>query len=100
MQGEIAGEAVGGEDVEAVEGTGGGLITQAFQGGTNQGAATEAVVEEVEVVVAGQAIRGDAARQGLDLTGDGPLLGLVVGGDAGIEGGPLGEGFGSHATAP
>ena len=52
---------------------------------TKDAGAADAVVEELQVVV-GQAVGGESCGQGVDLTGNGPLLGLVVGGDAGIEG--------------
>src|SRR6516162_5396234 len=79
------GEAVGGEDVEPVQGAGGRLVPRPLQRWSDERAATVALVDEGHLRVQVQAVAADAVPQGVDLAGDGVVLGLVLGGDAGVD---------------
>ena len=86
LVGIVAGQAIGIEDVQAVDGAGGRLVAQALQGRSQQRAATVAVIAEAQFVVDRVAVAGGALRDRLQLAGDG-ALGLGVR-DAGIQGDP------------
>ena len=79
-------QAVGAEDVEAVEGTLGRPVAEALQGRPDQDRATDPFVDETVVVVEGQAIGRDPQAEGLDLAGDGLVADLLVRGDPSVEG--------------
>src|SRR5262245_13080797 len=82
----MASQTVGRVEVQAVESAGGGLIAQPFQSGSDERAATVAVVEKTQLLFDRQAVAGDPPPQRRDLTGDGVFAGLAVRRDTGIHG--------------
>jgi hypothetical protein len=79
------GKSVGGEDVEPVQGAGGRLVAQPLQRRADERAATVALVDEGRLGVRAQAVPRDAVSQGGDLAGDRVILGLLLGGEAGVD---------------
>lgn len=83
--GVLACEAIGGEDVESVDGLGGDLITKSFEGGPQESAAAVPVVGECQVIGDGESILCDAVSESVKLAVDGAILGLLIGGNASVE---------------
>ena len=73
------------EDVEAVNGTGGGLIPESFEARADKYAAADPVVDEAQFGVAFQGIVGDSLHDRLKLTGDRVLLGLLFSGNPRVD---------------
>src|SRR5262249_8416354 len=82
------------------DGAGRGLVPQPLQSGPQQGAAAVAVVQKAQLVVEAEAIRGGPAAEGIDLAGDGALVRLMVGRNAGVEGSPQAGRRGLHGRPP
>ena len=80
------GKAIGRMDVNTVEVTGGDSVAQTLEGGAHQGGAAVAFVAETFIGHQRQAVLGEAGLQGCDLAADGAVGGLLLGGDAGIDG--------------
>ena len=81
-----AGEAVGRIDVNTIVMTSGDSVAQALEGGAHQSGAAVAFVAETFIGHQRQAVLGEAGLQGRDLAADGAVGGLLLGGDAGING--------------
>ena len=81
----LAGEPIRVEDVEAVDGAGGGLVAEPLQPRPGQQGPADAVVDEPQLRVAVQAVVADAPLERLELAGDRVLLGLLLGGDPGVD---------------
>src|ERR1700759_3043765 len=80
------GKAIGRMDVNTVEVTGGDSVAQTLEGGAHPGGAAVAFVAETFIGHQRQAVLGEAGLQGCDLAADGAVGGLLLGGDAGIDG--------------
>ena len=71
--------------VEPVQGPGGGLVPQPLEHRGEEGASAVALVDEGQPRIQGQAVLLDAALEGVELAGDRVVLGLLLGGDAGVD---------------
>src|SRR5262249_40473603 len=78
-------ESIGVEHVDAIDGTGGGLVPESFETRADQDIASVAVVHEAQFGLAVQAVAGDALRERLELAGNRVVLDLLFPGDAGID---------------
>src|SRR5262249_52812695 len=91
-------------DVQPLEAAGPGDVAQPLQGRAHQRAAAVAVVKEAQLVVQRQAVGGHALPQRGHLAGDGVPLGLLLGRDAGVDGGADGwlmvHSFAEHRAHP
>src|SRR3954447_23017558 len=81
----FAREPVGVEHIEAVDGPGGGLVSEPLEARAGQDAPAVAVVDEAELGVALQGVARDPLRQRLELAVDRVLLGLLFPGDTGVD---------------
>ena len=81
----LAREPIRVEDVEAVDGPGGGLVPEPLEARAGQDAPADAVVDEAQLGVAFQGVARDALRDRLELAGDRVLLGLLFAGDPGVD---------------
>jgi hypothetical protein len=71
--------------VQSRERAGGGLVAQAVQRRTNQGAAAVAIVHEGQLGIERATLFADAHTKGLQLALDRPIAGLPLAGHAGID---------------
>src|SRR5262249_26091707 len=92
------GQAIGRVDIESINGPGGHLVPQALQGRTDQGAPTVALIDETQLGFEAEPVAFDPLFQGRELAGDGVVLGLLFGRNAGIQGRP--QAFGLHRYPP
>jgi hypothetical protein len=81
LVGVVAHQTVGRMHVEPVQGTSGGHVPKAFQGGPDQGRAAEPVVHEPELVLECVSVRGDTFLESRDLALDRASRGLLFGGN-------------------
>jgi hypothetical protein len=78
-------ETIRGVYVEAVHSTRRSHITEPFHGGADQGGAAVTFVHELQRRRNVKAIGVNSLPEGRDLAPDGPRIGLLVGGNPGIE---------------
>ena len=88
LVGVAPGQAIRGMDVDAVDGAGRHGVAQPLQGGTQQGGAAVALVEEGVLRLEPRAVGRDPLSQAGDLAGDGAAVCLLLARHPGVERGP------------
>jgi hypothetical protein len=86
LVGVVAREAIRAVDVEPVDLPGGHPIPELFQGGSLQGRTAVALIGESEGIGKSETIGCDPSVEGGELAGDRAGVGLLLGGDARVQG--------------
>jgi hypothetical protein len=81
-----AGQAIGGMDVDPIDGPGGHPIPQTFESRTDEGGAAVALINKTVVWFEMKPVLYNLRFQSRHLTGNGSLLGLLFRGDTSVEG--------------